>query len=283
MVILKNRNKGIITMAGIYCADIYCDDCIEDIKEKIAIELWESRDYSDLPDGLASALFEDCKKLKEALDSMNKRDYDSDEYPKYCSGEKKSNSPQHCGGGANCLNSKTCSDGEKYGYFFENNLTTKGSDYVKEAVNDALVDGRTDVAVELWMPCYDYINYHEECACGTYDDLDENNECGDCSEVFLVCNGCGDNFPCDDVDEDNYCKDCAKNSRPCEGDFTITPCGPLCSKSGVGRVEGEFIGEFHSDDEAIMAIRWIMNDEKFWPNIWIISDRGNWSLYIENP
>lgn len=66
--------------------------------------------------------------------------------------------------------------------------------------------------------------------------------------------------------------------QPSEGDFTITPCGRLGGKSGLGRVEGNFVGEYDSDDDAVNAARAIMEEESYWPNIWIVSDHGNWSL-----
>ncbi len=242
-------------MAGIYCADVYCDDCIADIKRRIATELWERTNATVCPDGTYVEKFDSREEISDHLDSMNESDYDSGEYPKYSPGDEcsmESDCPQHCGSGADCLNYSETSDGEKYGYFFENTLTSDGDEYVKETVNENLRDGRMDSpAVELWKPCYDYIDYHGKCECGTYADLDEYDKCGDCVD------------------------------KPEPGDYTITPCGALGGMSGVAVIEGKFVGEFHSDDEAIMAIRRLMNEEKFWPNIWIVSDHGNWSLHTE--
>lgn len=69
--------------------------------------------------------------------------------------------------------------------------------------------------------------------------------------------------------------------EPVDGDFTITPCGSLGCMSGLGRIEGNFVGEFNCDDDAVDAAKQIMQDEQFWPNIWMVSDHGNWSLYTE--
>ena len=69
--------------------------------------------------------------------------------------------------------------------------------------------------------------------------------------------------------------------EPCEEDFTITPTGSLGGLSGLGRVGGTFIDSFDCDDDAIAAARAIMEDESYWPNIWIVSDHGNWSLLSE--
>lgn len=265
-------------MAAIYAADVWCSDCADKIREDIHKA------------GTAPA------------DPDDEHSYDSDHFPKHADDDEESDSPQHCAAGAECLNYSETSDGEKYGYFFENDLTADGDEYVKETVNENLRDGRMDSpAVELWMPCYSYIDYHKKCECGTYDDLDEDDTCDDC----LVCSDCKGIFPCDDIDEndecsdcattlvyngcsgdfkpddlndDNYCKDCVVD-KPVDGDYTITPCGSLGGMSGVGVIGGKFVGEFHSDDEAIMAIRRIMNEEKFWPNIWIVSNHGNQVLY----
>ena len=66
--------------------------------------------------------------------------------------------------------------------------------------------------------------------------------------------------------------------EPCEGDYTMTPCGPLGSRIGVGQVGGKFIGEFRTDEDAEKFIRDRMEREKFWPNVWWVSDHGNWDL-----
>jgi len=133
--------------------------------------------------------------------------------------------------------------------FLGNPLTSYGEDYVVEAVNDDLRAGRMDsVAITEWMPYYD-LSYLEPCShCGEYSDSLEDDKCEDCID------------------------------SPCDGDFTLTPCGPLGSKTSVGRVNDKFVGEFDSDDEALVAINAIMEKERFWPNVWNVSDHGNWSL-----
>lgn len=247
-------------MAGIYTADIFCDDCIENIKDRIAEDYEGAPADAVLPDGTLRGDFDDLEDLKDHLEGMDEWDYDSDQYPKYASEDSESDCPEHCGSGAECLDYSETSDGELYGKFFGNNLTTDGEDYVREAVNADLLAGCTDSpAIELWKPYYDYLDYAEQCAaCGEYVDyggLDCNDECAECCE--------GSEFADEPQDED----------------FTITPCGPLGGKSGAGRINGKFIGEFSSDDEAIVAIKQIMEDEQFWPNIWMVSDHGNWEIY----
>jgi hypothetical protein len=140
-------------MAGIYCADIYCDACTEDIKSDIRAD----------------------DRVKQLIaggaDLDDETTFDSDEYPKYCSDSSESDSPQHCG---DC------------GVFLENDLTSDGEDYVKQAVRDDLMSGRTDsVAVTEWMEYYTWIDFeYKECGiCGNWcDSVNDFDECDECSE-----------------------------------------------------------------------------------------------------
>ncbi len=244
-------------MAAIYAADIWCDDCADDIKDRICTELWEQRESAECPDGTAVNEFDSRDDLYDHLVFMDERHYDSDAFPKHANDDEESDCPQHCAALDECINAEVLSDGTKVGYFFGNSLTSYGDDYVRDAVNEDRQSGDTgSVACELWATCYEYIDYGPEdycVVCGEYADLDENDECEDCAE-----------------------------DKPEDEDFTITPSGPLGGRSAVGRVNGKFVGEFDSDDQAIVAIKQIMEDEQFWPNIWLVSDHGNWSVYKED-
>jgi hypothetical protein len=192
-------------MAAIYAADIFCDDCADDIRWRICRELWDDKDTAECPDGCPVADFDDIDELEEYLrDFMDERNYDSDAYPKGCSDDEESDSPQHCGSHGDCVNAEVLSDGSSCGYFFGNSLTFDGDDYVREAVREDRLAGCNDsVACELWAPCYDYIDFgpEDQCAaCGDYAELNDDDECEGCA---------------DPVD------------TPSAGDFTITPCGPL--------------------------------------------------------
>ena len=85
----------------------------------------------------------------------------------------------------------------------------------------------------------------------------------------------------DAIAREDFVDDTDDEDQPTPGDFTITPCGRLGGRSALGRVEGRFVGEFDCDDDAVRAARQIMEDEQFWPNVWIVSDHGNWSLYTD--
>ncbi len=130
-------------MAGIYNADIFCDDCIEDIKNAI----WQaSGDHAE---------FDTREDWEEAKGFDDERAYDSDEYPKYCDDDEESDSPQHCGSHDDCLNPTTCPDGTVVSHCFGNSLTSYGEDYVKEAVRDG------GSVAELWREVYYWIDFEE--------------------------------------------------------------------------------------------------------------------------
>ena len=62
--------------------------------------------------------------------------------------------------------------------------------------------------------------------------------------------------------------------EPDDDDCFYSPSGSLGSKTSV-RCGGKFIGEFNSDEEALEAIRNWQDKNKYWPNIWFVSDHGN--------
>jgi len=171
-------------MAGIYCADIYCDDCVEDIKNRIADELWNDCASAMTPDGFVTREhFHNREELELYLENMDERDYDSDSYPKYCSDDEESDCPQHCGSHEDCLDPTLLSDGSKVGHCFGNDLTSVGVEYVKEAVRDG------GLVAELWRETYDWIDFPNECEeCGR--DCDDGYLCEACQE--FQCVGCGE-------------------------------------------------------------------------------------------
>jgi len=98
----------------IYATDIYCKQCGEAIRERITRE------------GFAPAEPDD------------ERSYDSDEFPKgpYPDGGGEADCPQHCGAGPECHNAIEFLDGCKVGAWLENELTTDGVEYVREAIRE---------------------------------------------------------------------------------------------------------------------------------------------------
>lgn len=114
----------------IFCADVYCDKCGEDIKARLLKETGKSEeDYAD------------------------ERTYDSDEFPKGpYPDDAESDTPEHCGSHEHCLDPTMIGDFVA-GHFFENDLTTDGVEYVKQA----LADGG-EVA-EFWAEHYRSAGY----------------------------------------------------------------------------------------------------------------------------
>ena len=137
-------------MAAIYMADVWCDDCAEEIRN----DIWTGRDdeHAEL----------DRDEWEAAVGFDDERNYDSDEYPKYCADSEESDCPQHCAGGEDCCNPAIGSDGTKYGYFFGNDLTSDGDDYVRDAVREDRQNGRDDSPTcEFWAVHYDYIDFDD--------------------------------------------------------------------------------------------------------------------------
>jgi len=121
----------------IYQADVWCEDCAEAIKSRLASE-------GNVPE-----------------DPSDETTFDSDEYPKgpYDDGGGEADSPQHCGAGSECLNAVEFADGHKVGCFLENPLTSDGVDYLVEQYRE---DHESDV-VALWVDYYDDVLPKVEC------------------------------------------------------------------------------------------------------------------------
>jgi len=117
-------------VAYIYCADIYCDDCGEAIRQRLTEE------------GKAPA------------DPDNEWSYDSDDFPKRADDDDESDTPEHCAAGEGCINTVEI-EGGKVGLLF-GELTSDGMAYVEEAIDDANRDDNTwsREVVNLWYRHY---------------------------------------------------------------------------------------------------------------------------------
>lgn len=134
--------------AYVYAADLWCEDCAVEIRER-RIEEMVAGEHRYAHDAVLSVghMWDNIPtRTKEALlaqwlDEYEIR-YDSSEYPKgpYPDGGGEADSPQHCGG---------C------GLFLENPLTEDGWRYVRNSAEDFLIydEGRADVIYE-W--CVEY-------------------------------------------------------------------------------------------------------------------------------
>jgi hypothetical protein len=65
-----------------------------------------------------------------------------------------------------------------------------------------------------------------------------------------------------------------EENEPQEDDMYLSDSGPLGSKTSVS-VNQNFLGEYNSEEEAVKAIKEWINKNKFYPNIWYVSDHGN--------
>jgi len=72
-----------------------------------------------------------------------------------------------------------------------------------------------------------------------------------------------------------------QEDQPAPGDYTLTPVGPLGSLIGVAQIEGKYLGDFKTEEDAFAFICDHSDRENFWPNIWWVSDHGNWTLITE--
>ena len=69
---------------------------------------------------------------------------------------------------------------------------------------------------------------------------------------------------------------------PSPDDFVLFPTGSLGGQTGVSRVQGKHLGTYATTEEALEAVRRIMEAEQYWPNIWYESDHGNaWLIDLE--
>ena len=59
-------------------------------------------------------------------------------------------------------------------------------------------------------------------------------------------------------------------------DLVLSPTGPLGSRTLLSVVDGPVIGEYSTEEEAIQAARDYCQREGYWPNLWMLSDHGNW-------
>lgn len=102
-----------------------------------------------------------------------------------------------------------------------------------------------------------------ECAVEMYDE-DEISEHAVNLDEPAECEVCGE-FPPE-----------GEPSEPSEEDYVIFDSGPLGSRTSVRVVGGRILGEFRDHDDAEEAIRRDMESGEFYPDVWTLSDHGNY-------
>lgn len=136
-------------MVAIYRADTWCDDC----GRAIARDLLAARDF---PRYWTPAEVE----AVEGADgdaTAARVDFDSGDWPSLDHPEEPTDSPQHCGSDAECLNAEVLSDGSRVGALLGEDLTEEGAAGVREAIEEDRASGRTGtVALEVWEEAFEW-------------------------------------------------------------------------------------------------------------------------------
>src|ERR1700693_2734917 len=79
----------------------------------------------------------------------------------------------------------------------------------------------------------------------------------------------------EDLDEEAYrILEEQSFTEPEPEDYVMYDSGPLGAKTSVGVVEGDFLGEFGSEDTAMEAILDDQRKNNFYSNIWKMDDHG---------
>lgn len=118
---------------SIYDADIYCDGCTNDIKERLD------------------------KEGKTPEDPDDDRTFDSGDYPKVSNLEhEESDSPQHCGSHEHCVNAIKLPCGSKIGAWLGGSLTGEGIESLADTIwNDLVSTSEHSRQVgRLWRQIY---------------------------------------------------------------------------------------------------------------------------------
>ena len=72
----------------------------------------------------------------------------------------------------------------------------------------------------------------------------------------------------------NYEEETEEQLIPCDGDFVMFDSGYLGSKTSVAIVNGRFVGEFHTREDAEQRILARMKEDSFFPNVFYQDDHG---------
>jgi len=67
-------------------------------------------------------------------------------------------------------------------------------------------------------------------------------------------------------------------TSPTSEDIVMYPSGSLGGKTSVSEVEGKFLGEFNTDDEAEAFIKQYMQQQNWYPDVWFQDDHGGYTL-----
>ena len=94
---------------------------------------------------------------------------------------------------------------------------------------------------------------------------------GGCETEDEACRHCFESWDLEAEPEDDEDEDEDEDGKPDEDDYILDYKGNVVQY-------GKRLAHFAEDDDAIDFIREHMESEKFWPNVWQLSDHGNYHL-----
>jgi hypothetical protein len=66
-----------------------------------------------------------------------------------------------------------------------------------------------------------------------------------------------------------------------DDDYKLTPSGHLGGKTAVSQSQ-KFLRDFTEEEDALAFVKEHMEENQYWPNIWWISDHGNyWQIDLD--
>lgn len=152
-------------MVTIYNADVWCEDCGEDLKRQIAKELVKEIQpllKKKFPKSVVDFPSERLADLEQAIiEICDNSTMDSDDWPQSGYPEEATDSPQHCGAGEDCLNAEELSDGSKVGKLLGTELTEHGVDYLNAMLSDR-PSGKNIALHEFWRGEFHHYDLIEE-------------------------------------------------------------------------------------------------------------------------
>lgn len=122
-------------------------------------------------------------------------------------------------------------------------LSDVPGEYVERAISEGLID-TSDYDSNRWAMVAEFVRYQAIMA-EVIEDLEEKIE----------------DLPPEPEDED----------------YVLQDSGPLGTKTVVAIAGHGFIGEYASEDDALDAIRAMMEEHRFYPSVWKVSDHGNYT------
>lgn len=73
-----------------------------------------------------------------------------------------------------------------------------------------------------------------------------------------------------------------ETQQPSAEDYCLTPSGPLGGRTQVAQHQVGIVGEYPDTETALLAVKEDMDCERYFPDIWWVSDHGNaWQIDLD--